>query len=80
MIAAVYIKCRECVADVYAPLVPVLGQLMLHFIDEWEVFALLSHLLERTAWLDHSRAQCDASRSTLVSLLHTHAVRQNVDI
>ena len=61
-------------ADAYAPLVPVLGSLMLHFIDEWEVFALIGHLMVRTAWLDHTRAQSEASRFTLISLLHSHAV------
>ncbi len=60
--------------SVYAPLVPVLTQLMLHFIDEWEVFALLSHLSHHTAWLDCSRESSIASQSTLISLLHSHAV------
>ena len=60
--------------EIYAPLLPVLGHLMLHFIDEWEVFALLSHLLARTAWLDHSKAHYTASHTTLITLLHSHAV------
>lgn len=67
-------KRRGDVDDVHVPLVPVLAHLMLHFIDEWEVFALLSHLLARTAWLDCSKAQCAASHSTLLQLLHSHAV------
>ena len=62
------------VQSVHAPLVPVLTQLMLHFIDEWEVFALLSHLLNHTGWLDYSRDMLAASHSTLLSLLHSHAV------
>lgn len=61
-------------ATIHAPLVPVLCQLMLHFIDEWEVFALLSHLINRTAWLDYSMESCEASQATLLSLLHSHAV------
>lgn len=65
---------RDIVDQVYAPLVPVLTHLMLHFIDEWEVFALLSHLLVRTGWLDHNWDQSSASQSTLISLLHSHAV------
>lgn len=64
----------------HAPLVPVLVHLMLHFVDEWEVFAALSHLLTRTAWLDHSKAECEASHSTLISLLHSHAVSSNPEI
>lgn len=70
-----FFRSREGAAGVFAPLVPVLGHLMLHFIDEWEVFALISHLLARTAWLDHTKAQSDASRLTLKSLLRSHAVR-----
>lgn len=65
---------RTNVYDIHAPLVPVVAQLMLHILDEWEVFALLSHLLARTAWLDHSRGKCAASQFTLLSLLHSHAV------
>ena len=79
VVAAVHRKClffKECVADIiYAPLIPVMGQLMLHFIDEWEVFAVISHLLARTAWLDHCKAQFDASHSTLISLIHSHSVK-----
>lgn len=82
VLAAMHRKLTHCrergsVAGQYAPLIPVLGHLMLHFIDEWEVFALLSHLLTRTAWLDHSKDEADASHSTLLSLLHSHAVSSN---
>ena len=65
---------KEHVDRLHAPLIPVLVHLMLHFIDEWEVFAVLSHVLARTAWLDHNRAQVAASHSTLIQLLHSHAV------
>jgi hypothetical protein len=65
-------------ADMCAPLVPVLGHLMLHFIDEWEAFALISHLLARTAWLNHTNAQLKASHLTLISLLHSHAVSESI--
>lgn len=71
-------KRRGHVDDAYAPLIPVLVHLMLHFIDEWEVFALLSHLVVRTAWLDHSKAQAAASHCTLLQLLHSHAVSPSV--
>ncbi len=56
------------------PLVPVLATIMLHFIDEWEVFAMLTHLMSRTSWLDQGQSQLSASVSTLQHLLHTHAV------
>ena len=73
VLMAVYRKLQH-MNSVQAPLVPVLAHLMLHFIDEWEVFALLSHLLVRTAWLDYSTTHYAASHSTLVRLLSTHAV------
>ena len=76
VLMAVYRKLlhSQHVNSVQAPLVPVLAHLMLHFIDEWEVFALLSHLLVRTAWLDYSSTHYAASHSTLVQLLSSHAV------
>ena len=64
----------ESVEGMHAPLLPVLVHLMLHFIDEWQVFALLSHLLVRTAWLDRNKAECHASHLTLISFLRSHAV------
>ena len=67
---------HEGTRNIHAPLVPVLTQLMLHFIDEWEVFALLAHLLNHIGWLDYSRDSLEASQSTLISLLHSHAVSQ----
>lgn len=63
--------------DVHAPLIPVLASLMLHFIDEWEVFALLSHLLARVAWLDKNAVHTAASQQTLISLLRSHTVGQS---
>ena len=60
--------------EVHAPLTPILVYLMLHFIDEWEVFALLSHLFIRTGWLDQNKSECDASHFTFISLLKSHAV------
>ena len=59
---------------VHAPLLPILAHLMLHFIDEWEVFAVLSHLMARVAWLDQCRLHTTASRLSLLSLLRSHAV------
>ena len=56
------------------PLVPILAKVMLHFIDEWEVFALLSNLMSRTAWLDQGHSQLSASVSTLISLARAHLV------
>ncbi len=64
---------RQGTIDV-CPLVPVLAKIMLHFIDEWEVFAMLTHLMSRTAWLDQGQSQLSASLSTLQHLLITHAV------
>lgn len=66
--------------NVHAPLLPVLTHLMLHFIDEWEVFAVLSHLMARTAWLDQTRHHAASSRLTLLSLIHSHAVSNDIHI
>lgn len=56
------------------PLIPILARIMLHFIDEWEVFAVLTHLMSRTAWVDQGQAQLSASISTLHNLIQTHLV------
>lgn len=56
------------------PLAPVLTTIMLHFADEWEVFAMLINLMSRAAWLDQGHSQLSASIITLRHLLHTHAV------
>ena len=62
--------------DVHAPLIAVLAQIMLHFLEEWQVFALLHHLMTRSAWLDLSHTHSSASHLTLVTLIHTHAVSE----
>ncbi len=57
-----------------APLVPILATLMLHFVEEWEVFAGLSHLVQRHGWIDHTHSQLATSSNMLLSLLNTHMV------
>ncbi|KAL5491003.1 hypothetical protein EMCRGX_G016216 [Ephydatia muelleri] len=48
-----------------SPIVPVLVQLALHFVDEWECFALVSKLLRKTGWLDRNHRESRASTATL---------------
>lgn len=57
-----------------APLLPILVTLMLHFLEEWEVFAGLSHLVQRYGWIDHTHSQLATSSNMLLSLLNTHLV------
>ena len=57
-----------------APLLPILATLMLHFLEEWEVFAGLSHLVHRQGWIDHTHSQLGTSSNMLLSLLNTHMV------
>ena len=57
-----------------APLVPILATLMLHFLEEWEVFAGLSHLLQRCGWINHTHSQLATSCNMLLSLLNNHMV------
>jgi len=61
--------------DCHAPLLPILTQVMLHFLEEWQVFALLHHLMIRTAWLDCNHTHKAASHLTLVALARSHTVR-----
>ncbi len=75
---AIFRKFSHKESEVHSPLVPLLAHLMLHFIDEWEVFALLSHLLSRTAWLDQTPLQITASKHTLLSLLQSHGVGYSI--
>lgn len=48
-----------------SPIVPVLVLLALHFVDEWECFALVSKLLRKTGWLDRNSRESKASTATL---------------
>ena len=53
------------------PLVPVLVRVGLHFLEEWEAFALVDKLLRRRAWLDQSSREMEASRATFKWLAST---------
>lgn len=57
-----------------APLVPILATLMLHFLEEWEVFAGLSNLLQRQGWIDHDESHLTTSTNMLLFLLDSHMV------
>ena len=57
-----------------APLVPILATLMLHFLEEWEVFAGLSSLLQRQGWIDHDESHLTTSTNMLLFLLDSHMV------
>lgn len=56
------------------PLLPPLLHVMLHFIEEYECFAALHHLLQRKAWLDQDARQVQASIATLRALAYSHIV------
>ena len=57
-----------------APLLPILATLMLHFLEEWEVFAGLSHLIQRQGWIDYTQSQLTTSSNMLLTLLNNHMV------
>lgn len=59
-----------------APLVPILATLMLHFLEEWEVFAGLSNLIQRRGWIDHDESHLTTSTNMLLYLMDQHMVRQ----
>jgi hypothetical protein len=54
------------------PLLPVLTKIFLHFLEEWECYAVLHHMLRKRAWLDQSLQQLHASRVTFRALCHSH--------
>ena len=72
VMSAIYLS-RQGTINV-CPLVPIIARIMLHIIDEWEVFAVLSHVMSRTAWMDQGQVQLSASISTLHTLIQTHIV------
>ena len=53
---------------------------MLHFLDEWEVFAVLSLLMKRKAWLNQGESEMTASQMTLHSLLQSHTVSELTEL
>ena len=66
-------------ASLSAPLVPILATLMLHFLEEWEVFAGLSNLLQRHGWVDREDSHLTTSTNMLLFLLDNHMVSQLPD-
>lgn len=74
VLCAVHYSCKQRNGLTPSPLLVILSHMMLHFLDEWEVFAVLSHLLRRRAWLNQGDSEMMASQMTLHSLLKSHAV------
>ena len=64
----------------FCPLLPPLLHVMLHFLEEYECFAALHHLLQRKAWLDQDVRQVQASLATLRALGYTHIVSHTQSI
>lgn len=62
------------------PLLPILTRIFLHFMEEWETYAVLEKLLGRRAWLDQSPREVRASHATFLALCHSHAVRGPVSL
>ena len=60
---------------VVCPLLPALTRLLLHFVEEWECYAMLDKLLCRRAWLDQSPSELAASRATFRNLCLSHEVK-----
>lgn len=58
------------------PLLPALVHVMLHFMEEYECFAAVHHLLQRRAWLDQDLREMQASIATLRALCYSHTVSQ----
>lgn len=80
VLRAVYCSCKQGYGHTPSSLVVILSHLMLHFLDEWEVFAVLSHLMRKKAWLNRGESEVRASQLTLLSLLQSHAVSERVNI
>ena len=48
--------------------------MILHFLEEWECYAVIHHMLRRRAWLDQSPQQIHASWTTFRALCNSHIV------
>ena len=55
-------------------LVYVLVHVLLHFLEEWECFVGIQHILQRQSWVDRNFIEKKASILTLHKLIQTHLV------